>query len=524
MDLLVIGLDGLSYNMLDRFDIDFPYLEETRANGVSGDLMSVDTPTTVPAWTSFATGKDPGSHGIHSMKRVTHDYQHGPTEINTKDPAVYDFLDDTLMINLPASDGRVPSAENSYVQSSLLSTSKEEMVPRELQDLDTYEQYKPMHDPAKKKRPNQYLDHVIEIANSREKFAREAFETHDPRVGFVLFSTTDWAGHILAKLTSKEERRDFYRRLVTQVAESTERLAELCDNVVLMSDHGFERKHRTVHLADWLHDNGYMMEQARSEETDNMVDRALDQAADAAVTTAKAISRHSDRLYGFFRLVHNRLMGTDVGARLQSAARPDIDYRNSQVWQLRYGCLYLNDDRFTNPQVDEGDVERLREGLISELSELETEDGNPIFREVLAPEEAYADPADDVPDVIPRPASGHFPITHWSPTGGYTSPTESFEHRYRGLIAAQGPMFGSGDVEEMSIIDVLPTLMAGLGEPLSPDFDGEARTDILADHPPVTRLDASEIPEARVRRETGAERETRQEVVENRLADLGYME
>ncbi|OYR38955.1 hypothetical protein DJ82_10985 [Halorubrum sp. Ib24] len=31
MELLVIGLDGLSYNMLERFDVDFPYLDPMAA-------------------------------------------------------------------------------------------------------------------------------------------------------------------------------------------------------------------------------------------------------------------------------------------------------------------------------------------------------------------------------------------------------------------------------------------------------------------------------------------------------------
>ena len=164
MDLLIVGLDGLSYNMLDRFDVDFPYLDEVMSEGIHGDLMSVDTPTTIPAWTSFATGKDPGSHGIHSMKRVSRDYQYGPAETNSRDPAIYDFLDDTILINLPASAGRVPSGKNTYVQSSLLSNSKEDMTPPPLRKLDAYEQYNPIHDHSKKKRPNKYLDHVIEIA------------------------------------------------------------------------------------------------------------------------------------------------------------------------------------------------------------------------------------------------------------------------------------------------------------------------------------------------------------------------
>jgi predicted AlkP superfamily phosphohydrolase/phosphomutase len=524
MDLLIIGLDGLSYNMLERYDVEFPYLEGARSEGVAGDLMSVDTPTTIPAWTSFATGKDPGSHGVHSMKHISRDYQHGPAEVNETDPAIYDFLDDSILINLPASHGRVPAAENTYVQSSLLSTTKEEMVPDPLQEVDAYEQYTPMHDGTKRMRPTEYLDHVTEIANSRTAFARDVFETYDPRVGFVLFSATDWAGHVLARITSEESRREFYRQLLAEVAAGTERLAELGDNVLLMSDHGFERKHRTVHLADWLHDNGYLIEETPDAKERSATERAVDAAADTAVGVAKALSRRSDRLYSFFRLLHNRLMGTNVGARLQSAARPDVDYANSRVWQLRYGCLYLNDDRFANPQVTDEEREELQAELVSQLSEMDDEDGDPLFRDVLTPEEAYADPVDDVPDVLPRPAPGNFPITHWSPTGGYTSPTESFEHRYRGIVAARGPLFASGDVEGMSIVDVLPTVMAALGEPLSPEFDGKARTDILADAPSVTRLDASAIPAVRVEGETDQQREEREDVVEERLADLGYME
>jgi hypothetical protein len=66
--------------------------------------------------------------------------------------------------------------------------------------------------------------------------------------------------------------------------------------------------------------------------------------------------------------------------------------------------------------------------------------------------------------------------------------------------------------------------MTALEEPLSPDFDGEVRTDMLADPPEQTWRDVDEIPEARVRRETDSEREERESTVEERLADLGYME
>jgi predicted AlkP superfamily phosphohydrolase/phosphomutase len=516
VDLLVIGLDGLSDNMLERFNVPFQPLQQVRNAGVSGDLMSVDTPTTGPAWTSFATGTDPGTHGIHNMKEYGPDYTIRSPGVNETEPAIYDLIDDSLFVNLPAAAGRVPQAENSHVVSSILSADKDDTTPDLLKALDSYDDYIPHHDPTKKKRPAEYLEHVTEIAESRTQFARDAFGTFDPRLGFVLYSTTDWAGHILPKLDSADDRAEFYRTLCEVVAEGAAELSDLCDNVVMLSDHGFERKHATVHVADWLRDEGYLVDRGRGSEAS-----VTDLVADAAVTAGTTIARRSDRFYRLARFVHNRLMGTDVGAKLQEAARPDPDYEASLAWGLRYGCVYVNDERFEHPTVDDADALRreIRDGLAS----LEA-DGEPLFRDVLLPDEAYADPTAQVPDVIARPSSGHHAITHWSPTGGYTSPTDSFEHRYRGLIAADGPLFDTGTIEGMSIVDVLPTLLAALGEPLLPDFDGEVRTTLLAEEPSLETRSTDSIPVPQMADETATDRDERRAAVEERLADLGYME
>jgi len=524
MDILIIGLDGLSYNMLDRFDIDFPYLDQVRDEGVSGHLMSVDTPTTIPAWTSFATGKDPGSHGIYGMNQISPEYEHGSPDINTTDPAIYDLLDDSLFINLPASHNRIPAGENTYVQSSLMSTDKEEMTPEPLQELDSYEDYIPVDDKSLKLGLGDYRDRLAEIVRSRKRFTDEAFEKYDPRVGFVLFSTTDWAGHLLSKLSSEEDHQEFYRRLATEVAEATEQLSRHSENVVLMSDHGFEHKHTTIHLADWLSDQGYLVERSSGDQTSTgIVDRAMDGSARMAVKAAKTVSRRSDRVYGALRVLYNRLLGSEIGSRIEDAAQLNIDYQNSKVFHLRYGCLFINDERFENPQVTGDDVTELRDELVSQLETLTNGEGERIFREVLTADEVYADPGEHMPDIVPRPASGHHAITHRSPTGGYTSPTSSHEHRYRGIFAAKGPLFESGEVQNMSIVDVLPTVLAALGEGVSPDFDGDVRMDTLSRTSDPNRLSRDDLPTPSVENETERQREERNDAVEERLSDLGYM-
>ena len=512
MDLLIVGLDGLSFNMLDRFDIELPFFEETRAAGVSGDLMSVDTPTTVPAWTSFATGKDPGSHGITDMVRQDPDYAQGPNRPNTTDAAIYDFFDEGTFVHLPASAGRAPAATNTRLVSAWLATNKEEAVPDEFRSLDSYDDYVVNHNPKLKSRPKKYLEHVVDISRRRRDFAREAFEATDPAVGFVLFSTPDWAGHLLSNLGSDAQRERFYATLLEAVDACASDLAGMADNALLMSDHGFEFKHTNVHIAEWLSANGYFRE-VESKTT----------PSDVAVEVGMALAKRSDRIYRVIRRVHNLILGLDWGTSLQTSSRPNVDYPRSRAWQLRYATILLNDDRFDSPTVEDPDAlaGEIREGL----SDLTDEEGNDIFRDVVLPEEAYADPTEWAPDVIARPAPGYHPLRSWSPTGGVTSRTENYEHRYRGVFVAEGPLFATGDVEGMRIVDVLPTALAALGEPLSPEFDGEARLDVLADPAEPTVLAPDEVPEPRLRAgESASTTAERDEAVEGRLADLGYLE
>jgi predicted AlkP superfamily phosphohydrolase/phosphomutase len=511
MELLVVGLDGLSYNMLDRFDVELEYLDRVRDEGVSGDLASVDTPTTVPAWTSFATGKDPGTHGITNMVRQDPDYEIGPNRRCRDHAMLFDLLDDAVLVNAPGSVGRVPAGEDTHVVSAWMAEDRAEAVPDHMKDLDAYDDYVVSHDSTLRATPSRYLDHVIEISRARHAFAREAFERYEPRFGFVLFSTPDWAGHLLSNLSSEEKRARFYGDLLERVDAHTADLAATADNVLLVSDHGFEYKHTNVHPAEWLHDRGFFEEPSSSPTP-----------ADIAVGIAMGAAKRSDRIYALLRRIHNHILGMSWGSSLQTASRPDVDYGRSAAWHLRHGCVYVNDGRFDDPTVD--DPAPVREAIHDGLAELTDPDGDPLFESVVLAEEAYTDPIDTVPDVIARPAEGVYPLRSWSPTGGVSSETSNFEHRHDGIVAGTGPAFESGSVVGMGIVDVLPTILAALGEPLPPDLDGAVRSDVLSVNVGVETMDADAVPDPRARSVDSDAEAGRQDTVEDRLADLGYLE
>lgn len=516
MDLIVIGFDGLSYNMLREFAVDTPFLSAVRSNGISGDLRSVDTPTTLPAWTSFATGKDPGSHGVATMLQQSADYAIAPATCNTTDAAVYDLLDDAVFINLPATVERTPASENTELVSSILATGPEDAVPPSLQSLDAFEEYMVHDDGNLKANPEAYVELLRDVTRSRHAFAQEAFASEDPRVGFVLFSTPDWVGHFLQFGPDESTRRKWYRSIVELCDTCAADLADEAENVLILSDHGFEYKPKAIHLQTWLEQQDYLTATADRSSIQQVVTGA-----------ARLLARRFDAWFDILRTAYLRVASTDGGELLGDVVdfNPDVDYESSRAWQLRYGCLYVNDDRFDAGTVP--DPETLRSDLRDGLTSLTDGDGNQVFETVAPPEEVYADPDPErrLPDLVARPRSGYLPLRAFSPTGDpvIDKPGHAhYDHRYRGLVAADGPLFASRtNVEGASLVDIVPTLLHALGEPLLPDFDGEARTELLATACEPTFRNESDVPTPKTRTGEVSDRET---AAREQLRDLGYME
>lgn len=62
---LVIGLDGLDLGVVEQLGRGrLPHLHDVMARGAFAALESVQPPATLPNWTTFLTGLDPGRHGV----------------------------------------------------------------------------------------------------------------------------------------------------------------------------------------------------------------------------------------------------------------------------------------------------------------------------------------------------------------------------------------------------------------------------------------------------------------------------
>lgn len=94
--VIVLGFDGVDPRWVDEWIADMPNFEKLGKRGARMPLRSTTPPQSPVAWTSFATGTDPGAHGIYDFIR--------------RDPATYRPFVGTTQVETP----RVgpPSAKN----------------------------------------------------------------------------------------------------------------------------------------------------------------------------------------------------------------------------------------------------------------------------------------------------------------------------------------------------------------------------------------------------------------------------
>jgi predicted AlkP superfamily phosphohydrolase/phosphomutase len=203
-----------------------------------------------------------------------------------------------------------------------------------------------------------------------------------------------------------------------------------------------------------------------------------------------------------------RLLSDPVGVtKIEEAS---IDWERTTAWGDGgyYGRLFLN-VRGREPQgvIHLADYERVRNEIAEKLRALTDETGRNIGTKVFTPEQVYADCRNIPPDLIV-----HFGDLFWRSVGsiGYGSIwTRENDTGPDDANHAQYGMFIMSDLRErrgwqrdgLRLVDVAPTVLEALGLPAPPDMQG---TTIGWEEPAVYT-------------------EEEEEVIRQRLADLGYL-
>src|SRR5262249_13297454 len=280
--LLVIGLDGASFNVIDPLMEKglMPNVRKLVSGGARAELRTTFPPITAVAWSSFMTGKNPGKHGIFEFVRrdprsdrevaVNASFRHGD--------AIWDILGKAgtkvIVHNFPCtypphqvngiliSDFMTPRDRRDYTYpGELLEEIEARFGPYRLHLYQTYS----------RGNVGNVLDELVDELEYKASVAEYLMTAKPCDAFFQYFWGTDRIQHELWHILDEShprydsveasQYRDRIYRYFGRVDEIIGRLIELAGKeamVWIASDHGFGPVHTYCSFNIWMVNEGFL--------------------------------------------------------------------------------------------------------------------------------------------------------------------------------------------------------------------------------------------------------------------------
>jgi len=455
--VLVVGLDSAPPRLLfDVYRREMPTLTRLIDRGAHGRLQSTNPPITVPAWTSMMSSKDPGQLGFYGFRnRKDHSYD-GYAFANSalvRERRLWDLLGEagkrSIVLGVPQTypprplNGEMvtcfltPSTKAQYTYPETLKAEVERVADGYVLDVDDF------RTPHKK----ELLERVYAKTRKHWAVAKHMIASREWDYFMLVEMGLDRIHHGFWSYMDPEHRkyergnefeqaiRDYYRYLDGELA-SLLALAPQDALVLVVSDHGSKRMEGGICFNEWLIREGYL--------------------------TLKDPPRTP----------------TPIG-------KVAIDWSRTKAWGDGgyYGRCFMNvKGREPEGIVDPKDYEWVRNELIAGIEAIVDDRGRSIGSKVYRLEDIYRSVNGVAPDLIV-----YFGDLDWRSVGAVgmdsiytfendTGPDEA-NHDWYGIFVMSSPN-GSvplqGNLGDVSIYDVAPTLLTYFGLPVPADMIGRS--------------------------------------------------
>lgn len=511
---IAIGLDGAHFELIDQWIQagKLPNIEQAIKTGISGDLRSVLPPVTSPNWKSYATGKNPGKLGIYWWENVDMDKKkvYYPSERRSQHPEFWEIIGNHSsagMINVPTT---YPPRETKPFGVAGAPDADEQGYthPPELEaELQRELDYKVTKETPIKSRPNAAAEEIADLIGLRFRTGKYLLDKYDPQ---FLQITTFYLNSLHHFFWDDDRTLKGWKIIDEHLGDF---LSEDY-NIVLMSDHGSTDISTVFHINSWLENEGYLVRDMKATALMGELGITIENVLD--VTTKLGIHKVAKRLAPQ-RLINQ--IPSDSGEVQRESKTSNIDWEGTTALASGQGPVYINSNR--------GNYEAIRTELISKLSNLTSPDGTPIAREVHRGEDIYnGEYVAEAPDIIIDQTSGVHIQGGLGRDDVFSVPQSDGwkgENKRNGLFVATGPDFTTGEVADLSILDLAPTLLHLHNCDVPADYDGDVRKDLYKDTSGPSTRNVS-ISEAGYQGAHEVHTEEDEENVRSRLEDLGYLE
>jgi predicted AlkP superfamily phosphohydrolase/phosphomutase len=505
--VLVIGLDGGTFAALGPL-IEaglLPNLSEMVGTGAWGVLSSTLPPHSAPAWASFATGANPGRHGVYHFRAIDQQFYEGSNYariVNARSialPTLWRWVSQAGrrvgVMNVPLT--YPPEPVNGFLVSGMLTPPSAPVFtsPAELStslegytiDLDSgasgeLAELSNLHSADGLQLLANQLDRQLE---SRTRTALRLLSDYRPDLAVVVFTETDRLQHFFWPCLDPDGDlpahlqplvawvKAFHRRLDDAIGQLRAAMGDrtVC---IVMSDHGFgPSPTRQFFVNSWLRDQGMLAVKARSFRS--IPARLLAWARLDQAVLHRALSAI---------LPKHRVLR--LRAAWGQTTRQPIDWDHTSAYFMPLfdfvGGIRIRASAGTD------EYERIRSRLIADLEGLvDANTGKRVVASVGRREDIYDGPyADRAPDVIFVLDSmyvGDRSLLAGSHIGTMASAGRQWlgTHRPDGIVLMAGPPVAAGQRRSpMHIWDLAPTILYLMGVPIPEHMDGRVLVEMLS--------------------------------------------
>jgi len=548
--VFVVGLDGASFDLIAPWAAEgkLPTLARLMAEGSHGVLRSVIPPLTIPAWTSFLTGKTPGKHGLFSF--LTHkpnSYDMTPFNASyLKSEDLGSILSrrgrKVGLINIPCT--YPPKPLNGFVVTGLETPTRnsqfthpvqlrQELIERFDYEVERTQKYSHGNEET-------FLKAVEDVEQKRLEAVLALMTEHDWSFFMVVFRGTDILSHAFWRfMDTGHPAHDsalaarygdtilcHYQKMDDAIAQIMARLPEDA-TLLLMSDHGSGQMRRYLFLDNYFAQLGLL--KLRTDIGSSFKYRLFQLGL-----TPKNVIALANKL-GLRNLLRRLL---PPSARLAVGQRfmlhRNVDWARTRAYPaFGLGQIYINlaGRQPLGPVQPGAEYEELVAYITDKIHELRDPDtGRPIAQRVWRREEIYGpDHVDEVPDLYVEWVNDEYAdlggIGYSGEIMSEANREMSGGHTMRGIFLAWGPHIKPGHtVEGACIVDVAPSILYLLDVPVPTDMDGVVLKEIFEDAFRHSRAIEFEEKGSRLGQEGEyVFSDDEREAVEERLRNLGYI-
>jgi len=487
MKVLVIGLDGASPFLIQKWIHRLPNIKRLSESGVHGILQSIIPPASVPAWQCFATGKNPAKIGLFGFATIGRDRRLIKRQAGPDIGCIWDLASQQ---GLKVGVFNVPGTYPSYPLNGFMvcgfpvPPGKDWAYPRDLMKrldkaVDGYEVDVPLTKPSEMRGGEKaYLSQVERLHSKSLRSALLLMDWYQPDLFVLTLQGVDMVQHDFWRYMDRDGSayanvvQDWYVKMDEAIGDLTRRVGkDTC--VLIMSDHGSVPVSTSFHVNEYLRAQGLLV----------LNNEAKVRHRGSSFTKLRELILRNFPP-GSVNAIYNRAPDF-IARRLTTSAKierfltdliENVDWNRTQAFSTGgvQANIYLNSD---HEEIQRKDI------LLGKLREMLGTLNDPSTGESLRTifhfrDEVFSGPfTSEAPDVCVEFFAGDQKV-HVNPGLGSGKlwsfePHLSAEHVREGFWAINGLGVKAGMSLDAGILDLAPTIQKLLSLGVASDSDGK---------------------------------------------------